>query len=386
MNPTSSRHYLDHASSSPMRPEAVEAMVEWMGPIGAADPGRVHSEGRQARAAIEQARGQVADLVGVRPRQVIFTSGATEAANAAVWGATRARPGGVVVCPTVEHSSVRDASRRLAPVLDVTVDALGRVDPDCFIEALEGAAGGAGVALAHLQWANHEVGTIQPVADAAEACRARGIPLHVDAAGAVGHIRTDLERLGADFVSISAHKMGGPRGIGALVVGRGVRVEPLLVGGDQERARRAGMENTPAIIGFGATAEVLSRLGRIEAEATQARTHTESVLAGALACGDVAPYGDTEDRLPHIVCLGVMGVEAEAVVLGLDQAGLAVHSGSACSSETLEPSPVLAAMGVPAESSLRVSVGWSTTDNDVDAFIEAFPGVVRRLRALGANS
>ncbi|MGH9302214.1 MAG: aminotransferase class V-fold PLP-dependent enzyme, partial [Acidimicrobiales bacterium] len=138
MNPTSSRHYLDHASSSPMRPEAVEAMVEWMGPIGAADPGRVHSEGRQARAAIEQARGQVADLVGVRPRQVIFTSGATEAANAAVWGATRARPGGVVVCPTVEHSSVRDASRRLAPVLDVTVDALGRVDPDCFIEALEG--------------------------------------------------------------------------------------------------------------------------------------------------------------------------------------------------------------------------------------------------------
>ena len=168
--------------------------------------------------------------------------------------------------------------------------------------------------------------------------------------------------------------------MGALLVRRGLRVRPLLVGGEQERARRAGMENVAAIAGFGAASAALTN-GRLTAEADKARAQTERVLAG-LPDG-VVPYGDTEDRLPHIVCLGVAGVEAEAVLLGLDQAGIAAHSGSACSSESLEPSPVLEAMGVDAERSLRVSVGWSTTDADIDAFVAALPPVLDRLLALG---
>jgi cysteine desulfurase len=208
--------------------------------------------------------------------------------------------------------------------------------------------------------------------------------VHVDAAQAVGHVPVSFSELGADLVSVSAHKFGGPQGVGALLVRRGVRLRPLLVGGEQERARRAGMENVAAIAGFGAAADVLSKPGRLDDEAVVARSQTGRVLE-QLPPGVVA-YGDTDVRLPHLVCLGVEGVEAEAVLLGLDQAGVAAHSGSACSSESLEPSPVLEAMGVDAERSLRVSVGWSTTDDDIDAFLDALPNVVSRLRALGLRS
>jgi cysteine desulfurase len=357
-------------------------MLPWLSTPGMGDPARIHTEGQLARAAVENAREKVAALLGVRSRQVIFTSGATEAANAAVWGAVRARPGAAIVCPTVEHSSVRDASARLARVVEVGVDRVGRVDPGAFGTAVTKAQAEAGVALAHCQWANHEVGTTQPVVEVVGRCRERGVLVHVDAAAAVGHVPVDLGAIGADLASVSAHKLGGPKGIGCLVVGRGVRLEPLLVGGQQERARRAGMENTAAIVGFGAVAELLAGGDVLSSEEARARRQTERALAGALGVGGVVAYGDPLDRLPHLVCLGVEGVEAEAVVLGLDQAGLAVHSGSACSSETLEASPVLMAMGVDAERSLRVSVGWSTTDEDIDAFLSSFPSVVESLRAL----
>jgi cysteine desulfurase len=237
-------------------------------------------------------------------------------------------------------------------------------------------------ALVNLQWGNHEVATLQPVAEVVAECRERGVLVHVDAAQAVGHEPVSFADLGADLLSVSAHKFGGPQGVGALVVRRGLRLRPLLVGGEQERARRAGMENVAGIAGFGAAAAVLSEAGRLEAESSAARAQTAHALENLPAA--VVPYGDTDVRLPHIVCLGVEGVEAEAVLLGLDQAGVAAHSGSACSSESLEPSPVLEAMGVDAERSLRVSVGWSTTDDDVDAFVTALPQVVERLRALGA--
>ena len=346
-------------------------MLPWLG--GAADPGRVHTEGRLARAAVEDAREKVAGLVGARAREVVFTSGATEAINAAVWGA--AERGSHMVCPAVEHSAVRDACARF-DVTWVGVDRLGRVDPDEVAAAVR-----ADTALVNLQWGNHEVGTLQPVAEVVADCRERGVLVHVDAAPAAGHVPVNFAALGADLVSVSAHKFGGPQGVGALLVRRGLRLRPLLVGGEQERARRAGMENVAAIAGFGAVASALSERARLEAEASAARAQTGRVLA-ALPGGVVA-YGDTSVRLPHIVCLGVEGVEAEAVLLGLDQAGVAAHSGSACSSESLEPSPVLEAMGVDAERSLRVSVGWSTTDDDIDAFVDALPGVVTRLRALG---
>src|SRR4051812_23086406 len=366
------RHYLDPASTSPARPEVVAAMVPWL--ANAADPGRVHTEGRLARGAVESAREQVATLVGARPREVVFTSGATEAINAAVWGA--AERGSHVVCPAVEHSAVRDAAAR-HDVTWVGVDRLGRVDADELLSAVR-----PDTALVNLQWGNHEVGTLQSVAAVVAECRERGVLVHVDAAQAAGHVPVDFGALGADLLSISAHKFGGPQGVGALLVRRGLRLRPLLVGGEQERARRAGMENVAAIAGFGAAAAVLAEAGRLDAEEAPARSQTRRVLEN-LPAGVVA-YGDTDVRLPQLVCLGVEGVEAEAVLLGLDQNGIAAHSGSACSSESLEPSPVLEAMGVDADRSLRVSVGWSTTDDDIDAFLDALPNVVTRLRALRA--
>ncbi len=332
------------------------------------------------REAVETAREQVATLLGVRPRQVVFTSGATEAVHAALWAATWDRPGGAVLCAGVEHSSVRSSSVRLAPVVELPVDGVGRIDPDGVDAALERA--GRGVCLVHCQWANHEVGTVQPVAEIVERCRRAGVAVHVDAAAACGHLALDLHD-GPDFVSVSAHKLGGPPGVGALVLRRGLRVEPLFVGGQQERARRAGLENVCGILGFGAAAAALAG-GALGAEAGAARAETARIARAVLDVPGTVQVGDPDDRVPHIVCFGVEGVEAEPVLLGLDRAGIAVHSGSACASEGLEPSPVLAAMGADPNHSLRVSVGWSTTDDDVRAFATAFERVVADLRALRA--
>ena len=363
------RHYLDHASTSPPRPGVADAMVSWLSL--AADPGRVHTEGRMVRAAIEEARESVAGLLGVRPRSVVFTSGATEAANAAVWGAGE----GSILCAAIEHSCVRDASARAGRVVTVPVDRLGRIDVAFVKSALQDVP-----ALVHCQWANHEVGTLQPVAEIVELCRSAGVLVHVDAAQAVGHVPVDLHAIGADLVSVSGHKFGGPPGTGALIVRRGLRIRPFIVGGEQERARRGGMENVAAIAGLGVAADAVAK--SLAAEAESARLQTTALLEAALAVPGVVGYGDPVGRVPHIVCVGVEGVEAEAVLLGLDQAGIAAHSGSACSSEALEPSPVLEAMGVDAERSLRLSVGWSTTPADVTAFADAFSAVVGRLRAL----
>ncbi|HET6794754.1 MAG TPA: aminotransferase class V-fold PLP-dependent enzyme, partial [Acidimicrobiales bacterium] len=323
------------------------------------------------------AREQVAGLFGVRPRQVVFTSGGTEAVNAASYGACRNRPEGVVLCAGVEHSSVRQSSARLAPVVEVEVDGVGRIHPAAVAEAA--AADGRPVAVVHCQLANHEVGTLQPVAGVTEEARALGALVHVDACAAAGDVDIDAGALDADLLSVTAHKLGGPQGVGALILRRGLRLEPFVVGGDQERGRRAGTEPVAAIVGFGAAAEALAG-GALASEASVARRLTDRVLHGRPP-GTVV-YGDPDGRVPHIVCLGVAGVEAEAVVLGLDRAGVAVHSGSACSSEALEPSPVLAAMGVDAERSLRVSVGWPSGDADVDALLDALPRVVEGLRAL----
>ena len=366
------RAYLDHASTSPPRPGVIDAMVSWLGRT--ADPGRVHTEGRMVRAAIEDAREAVASLVGVRAREVVFTSGATEAANAAVWGAAQAQPG-VIAAAHVEHSSVRDAVERTGRGVWLAVDSNGAIEVGAVTQILQGSSP---VALVNCQWGNHEVGTLQPVEAIVEQCRAAGVLVHIDAAQACGQVALELGALGVDLVSVSGHKFGGPPGVGALIVRRGLRLPPLIVGGDQERARRAGMENVPAIVGFGVAAGFVPAPERALAQ-------TSALLEAGLAVPGVVAYGSTSSRLPHIVCLGVPGVEAEAVLLGLDQAGVAAHSGSACSSESLEPSPVLEAMGVDAQRSLRLSVGWSTTEADVAAFGRAFGGVVSRLRALGAG-
>jgi cysteine desulfurase len=379
------RHYLDHASTTPLRPEAKSLMVAWMEQAPTGDPGRIHTEGRIIRAVLEDERERVAELLAVRPRQVIFTSGGTEAINAAVWGATRSDPG-PIACSSVEHSAVRDASSRAGPVVPIPVDGFGRIHPGAVDAAIDDSRlrFGRVPALVHCQWANHEVGTMQPVAEVVEQCHGRDVPVHVDAAAAVGHVAIDVSALGADLVSMSAHKLGGPVGVGALIVRPGLRLDPFIVGGEQERARRAGLENLVGAVGFGGAADAPVVPGVLGSEEGTARRQTERLARIAGEVDGVIRFGDPAQRVPHILCLGIEGVEAEPVLLGLDQAGVAVHSGSSCSSEALEPSPVLEAMGVDGERSLRLSVGWSTTDADLDAFASAFAPVVSGLRTLRA--
>jgi cysteine desulfurase len=367
------RAYLDHASVSPLRPVARDALVQWLDVTG--DPGRVHSEGMTARVALEDARERVAAFFGARPREVVFTSGATEAINAACFGAARRTEGGAFVAAAVEHSAVRIASEREGEVRVPAVDGSGRIDLDAVKAALDG-----DVALVHCQLANHEVATLQPVEEVAALCRDRGVLLHVDAAAAAGYVPIRFADSGVDLLSLSSPKMGGPVGVGALLVRRGLRLDPLLLGGDQERARRAGLEALALVEAWAAVCDELAAYQ--ERETNEAYLRTRRLHDALRAYDYVTPYGDPAGRVPHIACFGVAGVEAEAVVLGLDQSGVAVHSGSACSSESLEPSPVLEAMGVDARHSLRVSVGWSTTDDEIDTFLRAFPEVVTRLRAL----
>lgn len=369
------------------------AMLEW---LSAADPGRIHTEGRMARAALEEARQQVAALFGTRPRQVIFTSGATESINAAAYGVLAGiRPGSSVV-PVVEHSAVREASERWATgVLPAGVDRTGRVHPQEIDDALSraslsprGSNGSGRTGLVHCQMANHEVGTLQPVNELVEMCHRRGALLHVDAAAAAGRVPIAFDRSGVDLMSISAHKLGGPKGVGALLVRRGLRIDPFILGGAQERARRGGLENLPAAMGFGAVAAELSQPGALESEARRATDLLDRLRRAVAVIPGATVYGSTDEarRLPHLLCIGIDGVEAEPVLIGLDQAGVAAHSGSSCSSELLEPSPVLQAMGVDADHSLRLSVGWSTTDADVERAVGALPGVVARLRELSAGA
>ena len=341
-----------------------------------ADPGRLHAEGHATRVAVEAAREQVAAHFGARPREVVFTATGTEAVNTAVWGALARSGGGHVVTSAVEHSSVLDAvARGATEITTVGVDRLGRFDPDEIAAAIR-----TDTVLVSVQLANHEVGTLQPATGVIAATRARrdDIVVHVDACAAAGHVGVDFAGLGADLCSVTGHTFGGPKGAAALFVRRGLRFPPFVVGGAQERARRAGIENVPAIVGFGAASADVS-----DDDSARERTLSERLANQAQTrVPGVERFGDPRACLPHLVCLGVEGVEAEPILLALDQRGVAVHSGSSCSSETLEPSPVLAAMGVDADRSLRASVGWSSTDADVDRFLDAFSVVVESLREL----
>jgi cysteine desulfurase len=370
----SERVYLDHASSSPLRPAALEAMLPFLRDHHA-DPGRVHSDGRVTRVAIEDAREQVAQLLNCRPREIVFTSGGTEAVNAAVTGAVAHDPDRAdVVTSAVEHSSVLDAARcHAGETVVVGVDGHGRFSADDVLNAATDTT-----ALVSIQLANHEVGTLQQVTEICVEARDLGVLSHVDACAAIGYAPVSFGTTGADLMSVTAHTWGGPKGTGALLIRRGLRIDPFIVGGAQERARRAGIENVPAIVGFGAAAADLA-----PEEPATAQRHTDRIRAGlADAVTGLTFHGDPDARVPNIVCVGIDGVEAEPILLALDQQGVAIHSGSACSSESLEPSPVLAAMGADADHALRISVGWSTTDTDVDRFLAVFPAAVERLRSL----
>lgn len=374
------RAYLDHASTSPLRPEALTAMVDVLqrsaaGEIG--DPGRIHAEGMAARALLEEARDRIAAWLDVRPRQVVLTSGATESIAAATWGARalgRGEHGTThVVASPVEHSAVRSWTAR-GPHTEVGVDAHGRVQAEEVANAVR-----PDTAIVHVQWSNHEVATRQPVEEVVELLADHHALVHVDAAQA-GPDAPAAVASGADLVSLSGHKAGAPAGIGLMVVRRGRRIPPLLVGGDQERARRAGMEQVAAAAGLAAVADQLASDGA--AETTRLAELAARIRSWAAGEEGVHVLGDPEHHAPHLVCLGLDGVEPQPVLLGLDRRQVAVHSGSSCSSEAFEPSPVLAAMGADAHRSLRLSVGWSTTTQEVDAGLDALDEVLVELRRL----
>ena len=292
---TATRAYLDHASTSPLRAAALAAMRPFL-ESAFGDPGRLHAEGRVTRVALETAREQVAEFFGARAREVVFTSSGTEAVNTAVVGALARGGGGHVVTTAVEHSCVRDAAARAAgEVTVVGVDRCGRFDADAVVDAVR-----ADTALVSIQLANHEVGTVQPVAEVCAALRERSADaiVHVDACAAAGYAPVDFGGLGADLCSVTAHKFGGPLGAGALLVRRGLRILPLLVGGAQERARRGGIENVPAWVGFGAACAAVD----LEAEARLERALVDRAATVVDLVADIERFGD--GSLPNVLCLG----------------------------------------------------------------------------------
>ena len=375
------RLYLDHNATTPLRPEARAAMLAALD--AGANASSIHAEGRAARAAIETARAQVAALVGARPASVVFTSGGTEAAALAL----RPQMGGAgeafarLIVSAGEHPCILDG-HGFAPeaVVRARLTPDGRVD----LAALEAAISGEPVMLA-LQAGNNETGVIQPVTEAAALVHAHGGVVVCDAVQMAGKASFDLAAAGVDAAILSAHKLGGPLGAGVLVFGRpGLHVaQPLLRGGGQERGARAGTENAPAIAGFGAAAQAAAR--GMEADAVRLAALRDGIEADirALAAGAVF-FGADAPRLPHVSAFAIPGVEAEFLLMALDMAGVAVSSGSACSSGKVKASHVLAAMGVPPEiarCAIRVSLGWTSGEADRAGFIAALEPILVKFRA-----
>ncbi|HXG79613.1 MAG TPA: cysteine desulfurase family protein [Methyloceanibacter sp.] len=372
------RSYLDYNATAPLRPEVRKAVTHALSVYG--NPSSVHTEGRAARALIEEARAKVAALVRARSEDVIFTSGGTEA-NAL---ALAAQPGAAWHCymSAVEHPSVLSGGRfyrETTTVIPVAADGvidLGILASELDKHHLEGWR-----PFVSVMAANNETGALQPVAEAATIAHSAGGLLHTDAVQAAGRLRLDIGELGADMLSLSAHKLGGPKGVGALVLNDGVSVEPLLKGGGQERRRRAGTENVAGIVGFGVAAELAARDVDKAGEIERLRDELER---GVLAVAPEAIIFSAEaKRLPNTSCIAVPGVKAETLVIGLDLAGIAVSSGSACSSGKVEPSHVLSAMGAPeeiAQGAIRVSLGFATERDDIEKFLKAFAELVSRLR------
>ncbi len=378
----SSRAYLDYNATAPLRPEAREAALAAMETIG--NPSSVHAEGRAARGIVENARSEVARLAGVSSRCVTFVSGGTEAANAALntsfGGGQNAAPLERLIVSAGEHACVLSGHRfSSAEVAPLRPD--GRVDLDW----LETACRRPGRALVALQGANNETGVIQPVAEAAALVHAAGGFLFCDAVQMAGRMASDLAALGADALMLSAHKMGGLKGAGALIVARaGVSSgAPLMRGGGQERGGRAGTESVATIAAFGAAARTcLTELDEEPARLIGLRDRLTMAVRSVAA--DAAVFAETAPRLPNTVCFAIPGVGAATLMIALDLAGVAVSSGSACSSGKVTPSHVLAAMGVPSElarGAIRLSLGWASREADVERFAAAFASVMTRMRA-----
>ncbi len=360
--------YLDYNATVPIRAASAEAVRSTLEIAGNASS--VHRFGRTVRRVIEDAREQVAALVGAQPSGVIFTSGGTEANNLALGGAARPR----IAAGSTEHPSVL---RARPGVETVRVDRNGVIDLDDLRHRL---ASDAKPAIVSIMLANNETGVIHPVRETAEIARTFGALVHCDAVQAAGRIAIDMGRLGVDMISLSAHKLGGPPGVGALVLADGVEIAPLLLGGGQERRLRAGTENAPGIAGFGAAAAD-ARGETLSAGALSAlRDEMEHRLSAATP--DARIYGASVQRLPNTTCISMPGVASETQIMALDLEGYAVSAGSACSSGKVEASHVLLAMGVAeaeARTAIRISLGWRTTRAEITNFVEAWTRLYRRL-------
>ncbi len=359
--------YLDHNATTTLRPEAAAAIAAALR-IGG-NPSSVHAAGRQARRLIEDAREQVAALVGAAPADVVFTSGGTEANALALAGLGPRR----VLMSAVEHASVLRAAEA-AELLPV--DRHGVIRLDALETAL--AAAPAAPTLVSVLWAGNETGVIQPIAEVAALCRRYGAILHSDAVQAAGRVPIDLRTAPVQLLSLSAHKLGGPMGVGALIVDPALALQPILRGGGQERSLRAGTENLPGIAGFGAAAERARALADA-ARLTLLRDRLEQRLRAI--CPAAPVFGAGAQRLPNTTCIGMPGVAAETQVIAFDLAGIAVSAGAACSSGRVSRSGVLAAMGVGddlAHSAIRVSLGWTTGEADVERFIEVWTSIYAR--------
>jgi cysteine desulfurase len=367
--------YLDYAATAPLRPEARRALIDALD-AGWGNPSSIHSHGRESRARLEDARARLAALIGAAPGEVVFTRAGTEADNLAVLGRARTRPGAPVACSAVEHKAVLAAVAAAgAPSVILPVDGDGVVRMDALDDALA-----AEPAVVSVMWANNETGVVQPVGEVAERCAAAGVVFHSDAVQALGRVPVRAE--GAALLSFSAHKVGGPKGIGALYVRRGTELAPLLFGGGQERGLRPGTEDVAGALAFVAAAEA-AESGRA-AETVRVAALRDRLERGiGERVGGVVVNGGGAERLPHVCNLSVPGADPELLLMALDLEGIAASSGSACSSGAVTPSHVLTAMGLVPEvagPSVRFSLGWNTTAAEIDRVLEVFPGIARRVR------
>jgi cysteine desulfurase len=351
---------------------------------------RVHHFGQRAKAVLDDARSAVGFLIGAEPSELVFTSGGTESDNFAIRGVAEAlEPTGRrhLIASAIEHEAVlvtlKALARRGWRTTLLPVDTTGILNPDGLERALSD-----DTALVSVMHANNEIGTVQPIARLAELAHARGALFHTDAVQSIGKVPVDVRTLGVDLLSLSAHKFNGPKGAGALWIKRGTRITAILTGGKHERARRAGTENVPAIAGLGAAAQLAAR--KLGPEAARLAALRDRLEAGVLASvAGTAVNGAIEPRVPNTTNISFDGVEAESLLIALDLEGVAVSTGSACSSGTLEPSHVLRAMGFPphrTQNSIRISLGAGNTDAEVDYFLDKLPRVVEKLRRLSPRA
>jgi cysteine desulfurase len=375
--PAGAAAYLDAATAAPLHPVARQALLAALDD-GWADPDRLYGAGRRAAQLLDAARAAVAECLGARPDEVTFTSSGTTAVHAAVLGglAGRGRAGPTLVHSAIEHSSVLHAAARHGSATEVGVDLLGRLDVDAWGAAVRT----PGVALASLISASHEVGTVQPLAAAAQACAEAGVPLHTDAAQSIGHAPVPP---GWSLLTASAHKWGGPPGVGVLVVRKGVRWLAPYPSDDLHRPRPQGALNVPAVVA--AAASLRAAVGEAAAQALRLSALVDRIRTTvAETVPDVEVVGDPVERLPHLVTFSCLYVDGEALLHALDRAGFAVSSGSSCTASTLRPSHVLEAMGVLSHGNVRVSLHRDSTEADVDRFLTVLPGIVAGLRAQAA--